>query len=241
MINFFRKTRKKLADDNKPLKYARYAIGEIVLVMIGILLALQVNNWNELKKDRNVENKLLNELKENLTTNLVRLQDEIQKEYKSITEINLIVEHLDHRRPYHDSLDTHFRQAFLSHDIVLSSSAFEVIKSKGFEIIHSDSLRNDIVDLYDVSYPNLISTTVRLEDLFWPSSVLPILHTHFRWEGDTTKPVDYEALLNDKTYINMITNRRHFRELAVKVKGESLDRTEALLRHIDHYLNFAND
>jgi len=47
MINFFRKTRKKLADDNKPLKYARYAIGEIILVMIGILLALQVNNWNE--------------------------------------------------------------------------------------------------------------------------------------------------------------------------------------------------
>ena len=106
----------------------------------------------------------------------------------------MIVEHLDNRRPYHDSLDTHFRQAFLSHDIVLSSSAFEAIKSKGFEIIHSDSLRNDIIDLYDVSYANLISATVRLEDLFWPSSVLPILHTHFRWEGDTTKPVDYEAL-----------------------------------------------
>ena len=47
MINFFRKTRKKMADDNKPMKYMKYAIGEIVLVMIGILLALQVNTWNE--------------------------------------------------------------------------------------------------------------------------------------------------------------------------------------------------
>jgi hypothetical protein len=46
MINFFRKLRKKFADDNKPLKYMRYAIGEIVLVMIDILLALQVKNWN---------------------------------------------------------------------------------------------------------------------------------------------------------------------------------------------------
>jgi len=36
-----------MADDNKPLKYARYAIGEIVLVVIGILIALQINNWNE--------------------------------------------------------------------------------------------------------------------------------------------------------------------------------------------------
>jgi hypothetical protein len=47
MINFFRKIRKKLADDNKPLKYMRYAIGEIVLVVIGILIALSINNWNE--------------------------------------------------------------------------------------------------------------------------------------------------------------------------------------------------
>jgi len=50
MINFFRKIRKKLADDNKPLKYARYAIGEIVLVVIGILIALSINNWNENRK-----------------------------------------------------------------------------------------------------------------------------------------------------------------------------------------------
>jgi len=49
MINFFRKIRKKMADYNKPLKYMRYAIGEIVLVVIGILIALSVNNWNENK------------------------------------------------------------------------------------------------------------------------------------------------------------------------------------------------
>ena len=50
MIPFFRKIRKTLADDNKPLKYFRYAIGEIVLVVIGILIALQINNWNENRK-----------------------------------------------------------------------------------------------------------------------------------------------------------------------------------------------
>ena len=47
MIPFFRKIRKKLADDNRPLKYIRYAIGEIILVVIGILIALQINNWNQ--------------------------------------------------------------------------------------------------------------------------------------------------------------------------------------------------
>ncbi|MGB5206026.1 MAG: DUF6090 family protein [Eudoraea sp.] len=248
MFKFFRKIRQNLLTENPPNgragkfgKYLLYAIGEIVLVVIGILFALQINNWNEFKKDRAVENKLLIELKENLNTNLVRLTDEIQKEHNSIAEINLIVEHIDNRRAYHDSLDTHFRQAILSHDIVLSSSAFEAIKSKGFEIIDSDSLRKDIIDLFDVSYSNLISETVRLEDLFWPSSVLPILHTHFRWEGNTTKPVDYEALLNDKRYTNMITNRRHFRKLAALKKSESLLRTKTLLAHIDSYLELAED
>ena len=45
MIPFFRKIRKKMADDNKPLMYMRYAIGEVVLVVIGIIIKLQINNW----------------------------------------------------------------------------------------------------------------------------------------------------------------------------------------------------
>lgn len=52
MIPIFRKIRKKMADDNRPLKYFRYALGEIVLVVIGILIALQVNNWNEVRKQK---------------------------------------------------------------------------------------------------------------------------------------------------------------------------------------------
>jgi len=69
MINFFRKIRKQLADQNKPLRYFRYAFGEIVLVMIGILLALQVNNWNEANKDqielRNILQSIVEDIEEN--------------------------------------------------------------------------------------------------------------------------------------------------------------------------------
>lgn len=54
MITIFKKIRKKMAYDNKPIQYARYAMGEIVLVVIGILIALQVNNWNE-KQKQNAE------------------------------------------------------------------------------------------------------------------------------------------------------------------------------------------
>lgn len=52
-----------MADDNRPLQYARYAIGEIVLVVIGILIALQINNWNEERKSRIEEIEILKSIK----------------------------------------------------------------------------------------------------------------------------------------------------------------------------------
>ena len=51
MMRFFRNIRQKLASENKVMAYLRYAIGEILLVVIGILIALQINNWNEGRKD----------------------------------------------------------------------------------------------------------------------------------------------------------------------------------------------
>ena len=74
MINFFRRIRKKLADDNKPLKYMRYAIGEIVLVVIGILIALQVNNWNEHQKVIKAEKEILKNLNQEFQSNKRELQ-----------------------------------------------------------------------------------------------------------------------------------------------------------------------
>ncbi len=64
MIPFFRKIRKKMADDNKPIKYARYAVGEIVLVVIGILIALQINNWNE----ERIQSKELDDLMKSISS-----------------------------------------------------------------------------------------------------------------------------------------------------------------------------
>lgn len=76
MIKFFRRIRKQLITENLPTgqagkfsKYLLYAIGEIVLVMIGILLALQVNNWNEERKDRDKSHDVLLEIRENVQFN----------------------------------------------------------------------------------------------------------------------------------------------------------------------------
>ncbi len=73
MIGFFRRIRRKLANDNKPAKYFRYAIGEIILVVIGILIALQINNWNEERKETIAQNEAIAKLKLDLENDIKKL------------------------------------------------------------------------------------------------------------------------------------------------------------------------
>lgn len=78
MIKFYKKIRYNLLSDGKTRKYLKYAIGEIILVVIGILIALQVNNWNENYKSKKKEILYLTRL----TTNLgydIRLYESINK------------------------------------------------------------------------------------------------------------------------------------------------------------------
>ena len=70
MINFFRHIRKKLLTQNKVSKYLLYAIGEILLVVVGILIALQVNNWNEDRLSRQFEIRMLTEVKKAFSDDL---------------------------------------------------------------------------------------------------------------------------------------------------------------------------
>ena len=69
MIKFFRQIRQSLIMENKTGKYLKYAIGEIVLVVIGILIALSINNWNEERKDRIEELSALIDLKKEFESN----------------------------------------------------------------------------------------------------------------------------------------------------------------------------
>ena len=78
MIKFFRKIRQNLLSEGKTGKYLKYAIGEIVLVVIGILIALQINNWNENRKAKNAEAKLISELLEDVKNDSVFYQSRLK-------------------------------------------------------------------------------------------------------------------------------------------------------------------
>jgi hypothetical protein len=234
MLRFFRQIRQKLLTENRFSKYLLYAIGEILLVVIGILIALQVNNWNEHRKDRIAEQKMLNALIEDLGVNINRLNNDISLEQRTIRQAKKIIQHLDDRKPYDPSLDVIFSEAIYSPDIIISSSGYESLKTRGIDIVQNELLRKKIVNLFDVIYVHLIAETVRLENQFWPSSVLPMIHRHFReTEFRKLTPTNYEALIEDTTYKNMVMHRVHFRKLALDLKSQALQDTEELVKMIE--------
>lgn len=88
MIKFFRKIRYHLMETGKTSKYLKYAIGEIILVVIGILIALQINNWNENNKSEKEANFQLSKLRDNLNSDKNQLKAAISSD--SIYIENLI-------------------------------------------------------------------------------------------------------------------------------------------------------
>jgi hypothetical protein len=92
MIKFFRKIRYDLMVKNKTGKYLKYAVGEIVLVMIGILLALQVNNWNENLKEIEQEKFILEKLKVDINSDLELISYQIDKANRFIGQYKFCVE-----------------------------------------------------------------------------------------------------------------------------------------------------
>ena len=90
MIKFFRKIRQNLLMENKTRKYFKYAIGEIVLVVIGILIALQINTWNEQLKKSKLKNEYVASLVNDLTKDTIQLNSRLSLNKQIIKDLALI-------------------------------------------------------------------------------------------------------------------------------------------------------
>ena len=151
MIKFFRKIRQNLLMENKTGKYFKYAIGEIVLVMIGILLALQVSNWNQDRKDRISERKLLDNIHKDFVQNKIQFDTVKAINYRNLGTLNGRIALFPIER------DSTKIASFQSYPPVqgisynpYSSSIKSVIYSNSLELIQDEELRKYLVSWEDV-------------------------------------------------------------------------------------------
>ena len=238
MIKFFRNIRKKLAAENNVAKYLRYAIGEVVLVVVGILIALQINNWNEESKTSNLETKILKELHSNLTLDLKEIHDDIE----SMDEINKACKKIKWYLQKHDhptdSLFNTFGILRVTPHFDPNKSGYGLLQSKGVEVISNDSLRNTISLLYERLYPyykRYEEERLRFHALHSEPILLKYFSMHFDldalYNGDfEISHEDFQKLKSDTTFLKLLSAIA-FENSAVQIRGKRIEQGIISLLH----------
>jgi len=215
MIKFFRKIRQKLLTENRFSKYLLYAIGEIVLVVIGILIALQINNWNERRMDEKMERIILKNLAQEYQSNkrdLVRMITIVSDSYKA----NLTIMSLFNKEPSYlktKNIDSLLFYSLEFDKFTPSENVLQELLSSGkLNLISNDSLKNLLFDWTRV----LKIADERYNDCFrkLTNDLTPYLTNHYvfkdldqygnlNWEEPSKFEKDKLAILNDLVYENL--------------------------------------
>ena len=205
MIKFFRKIREKLISENKISKYLLYAIGEILLVMIGILLALQVNNWNETRKLKLKENEILKEILRDVEETNSEIVGDMFGHLTMLRSAQMLKDQISQLNPDTNQLSSYYRSSAHDLQIYPKTGGFETLKSQGLEIITNDSLRKNISDLYQLDYTRLTNFGRLTPESSIIETLLPYTVKHFRTSAQNTREIKIIApLLDTKIMRNLI-------------------------------------
>jgi len=209
MIKFFRHIRQTLIMENKTFNYLKYAIGEIVLVVIGILIALQINNWNENRKDRFIEKKILQSLNNDLQKDIYSMKYMISND-SLINESNskLIQILKDSHSEYEPNQNKLFGLINRFNVFYPQRMGYESLKSKGLEILLNDSLKSQIVNLYDFQYVLIAESIDVKKQLYLDTNLI------FNEELETVTiddkilkiPNDFNELKKNTKFLNHLTH-----------------------------------
>ncbi|WP_282041827.1 DUF6090 family protein [Winogradskyella flava] len=217
-------------------KYFKYAIGEIVLVVIGILIALQINNWNENRKERTRERDVLEELKQGLESNKAILEKRKLQFADFKTKSKKLIEHLEAKRTYHDSLDSYFYVPTGNYAFGISYATFENLKSQGLDIISNKSLRLNLVKLYEEDYWLLKDQETKVANAF-TNATLPFTRKHFKlMNGTRYKPNDYDNILQNAEFLNILYESNYLAQLYFSQCVKVSETTSKVIEKIDEEL-----
>ncbi|MFT4847526.1 MAG: hypothetical protein ACI83B_000045 [Sediminicola sp.] len=236
MIKFFRKIRQRLLTENKFSKYLIYAIGEIILVVIGILIALQINNWNEnrikAKKESIVLSNIYNEFKEN------KIQlDTVLKWHKMVHSncakiINLFPIQSKPEPAVLDSLSVYLFDSYGAYTFNPSQSSINALTStSSFDIIQNEELRNQLISWNDLveDYQEEEKTS---SDFVW-NQYDPFLSKHFDWKFDFKDPRNNFETLQTLEFEYLVKNRHDLVNQILEASGELQKLQEALNKIIE--------
>lgn len=234
MIKFFRKIRQRLLTENKTSKYLLYAIGEIILVVVGILIALQINNWNENQKLKGEEIKLIKNFKSSIETDTIRLNKDIKTFSYVERDINSILIHMEKDLQYHDSIP------FINSTAIwwpkIGQEIYSTLTSTDLNNISNDTLKKEITTYYTWAIGPFDTAVKRYAD-YVEDGVKTKFSSRFSSFGFTPgeektvmRPIDYEVLKKDKEYLYwIITQKNYFYWYVKRPLNQAKERADNLL------------
>jgi hypothetical protein len=230
MIKFFRTIRQNLLNQGKTSKYLKYAIGEIILVVIGILIALNINNWNEEQKERLLEKEAFNSLLISLSSDLEnQINFNIRILKFNIESINYIKQLLNGDIIYNDSIDVHFGALMTSKGFSPEVTAYKELENRGMHIIKNSELKNRILKIYNDNYPEVQRRIENFQNNLM-AFFRPVMYENFSFNlnsqgNNVYTPLNIEELLKNQLYknvvetahLNFINNHSYFLEIQEEV------------------------
>lgn len=227
--------RNNLRPEHRLFRLLTSAAGEVVMVMVGVLLALWVQNWNDDRKDAVKEGKLLREMRSNLNADLADCRYNLVANQRYLRANTAVLKQLTERTSFNDTLGPHYGNIVGNTQLTANTSAYDNLKSIGFSLIRNDSLRGLITKLYSERYPYLHSVEMEADGKIQLEQLLPAVHA--RVVVDTMwvsgHPIDELALMEDETFKGMLRTNIFFRKYMLKLYSGEEKRILALQEMID--------
>ncbi len=224
MIKFFRKIRQNLLSESKTGKYLKYAIGEIVLVVIGILIALSINNWNENKKNVNQARKHLETIKLNLEDDIKQAENLLAETETTIEYTNTFLSQFKTLTPIDNNIQLYLIYLMYERNIEVNESGINaLINSNGMSFI-DEILQVKILDYYR-HIEQLKSREINANSEI-KAQFEPYVKAHYYWIYNKTNPwhrqtdlyiddprpvenINLESVIADKRLEIMVNGRRY--------------------------------
>ena len=230
MIKFFRKIRQNMIKENKVSKYILYAIGEIILVVIGILIALQINNWNEEKKTNKSISDHLTILKQNLNEDHAQLTQLHQNMIDNFYYSDSLMMQMKTLIPIDNYTSKYLVKLLLEYQFRPNTNAMETMTQSNEIPFLKTELQTAILDYYalikSVQEREHISNTqiqskyeVYINEnypvIFQRNNEWEFLENYYIDDPRPISPLNEKDFLADKTLESLITSR-YFQSEALK-------------------------
>ncbi len=232
MSKLFRRVRMDQIGGSRVTKYLLYAIGEIVLLVIGIMIAVQINNWNEVKQQKQLELQTLKEIRGSIETNLAEMERLSAAHSAQVEHFKDLVTHMEEDLPYHDSLETKMAAIFGWYTPLFDFAPYETLKTRGVELISNDTIKRNIIAVYEKVIFRITDGLEKFESGNSTAVVLPYFSKHFELYNTNpprVKANDYERLKRDPEYRNILQLLIGIRSFGVNLSNASAQGLEAVV------------